>query len=229
MTSGPSLRVAVSAFAVLALLGVSACDGDSADNESDTESKEGNQDTAEQDPPDDPLPEPAFDDDETVSLPIGLVSPPGYDWEIYESDDEYRPDQPHSHQVARTNMFGCQDYISVMQTVPIVTEDPTTSALEYLLAMDTSQHGDPAFLNPLASSGLEVTGAEHDGDVVTVSLTGSAGSTSICQSWQILKQIEATARAATGAPEAEVLLDEAPLSAQLGLEETSPLTIQNLD
>jgi hypothetical protein len=227
MTSGPSLRAAVSAFAVLALFGISACDDDSADNESEPEG--GDQEAAEQDLPDNPLPEPAFDDDETVALPIGLISPPGYDWEIYESDEEYRPDQPHSHQVARTDMFGCQDYISVMQTVPIVTEDPTTSALEYLLAMDTSQHGDPAFLNPLASSGLEVTGAEYDGDVVTVSLTGSAESTSICQSWQMLKQIEATARAATGAQEAEVLLDEVPLSAQLGLEETSPLTIHNLD
>jgi hypothetical protein len=227
MTSGPSLRAAVSAFALLALFGISACDDDSTDNESEPEG--GGQDAADPDLPDNPLPEPAFGDDETVALPIGLISPPGYDWELYESDEEYRPDQPHSHQVARTDMFGCQDYISVMQTVPIVTEDPTTSALEYLLAMDTSQHGDPAFLNPLASSGLEVTGAEHDGDVVTVSLTGSAGSTSICQSWQMLKQIEATARAATGAHEAEVLLDEVPLSAQLGLEETSPLTIHNLD
>lgn len=227
MTSGPSLRVAVSVFAALALFGISACDDGSVDDEPNTEGAE--QDSAEEDVPDNPLPEPAFDDDETIALPLGLVSPPGFDWENYDSDDDFQPERPHSHQIARTDMFGCQDYISVMQSVPMVTENPTESALEYLLSMDTTQHGDPAFLNPLASSDLEVTDVEHGEDTVTVHLTGLAASADVCQSWQILKQIETTARAATGAQEAEVLLDDMPLAGQLGLDDSSPLTIHGLE
>ncbi|TLP78968.1 hypothetical protein [Nesterenkonia sphaerica] len=226
MISGPSLRARVSAFAVLALFGVAGCGGDSDDGDPETED---GQEAAEDDFGDDPLPEPEFDDDETVALPIGLVSPAGYDWEIYDADDPARPDQPHNHQIARTEMFGCENYISVMRTVPMVTDDPTTSALEYLSSMDTSQHGDPAFLNPLASSGLDVAGAEYDGERVTVHMTGTPGSTDVCQSWQLLRQIETTARAATGAREAEVLVDEVPLSAQLGLEDRGPVTIHTLD
>ena len=227
MTSGSSLRVALSAFAVLALFGASACDNDSSADDSDSQQDES--DASEGDVPDNPLPEPGFDDDETVALPLGLISPPGYDWEIYDADDDGDPEQPHSYQIARTDMFGCENYISVMQTAPMVTEDPTESALEYLLSMDTAEHGNPAFFNPLASSGMEVTGVEHSDDTVTVNLTGAPGSTSICQSWQMLKQIETTARAATGAQQAEVLLDDVPLATQLGLEDTSPLAIHRLD
>lgn len=228
MTSVPTFRGVFSAFAVLALFGLSACNGDSGDDDAGG-APDPAQEAAEEEIPDNPLPEPEFGDDETVALPLGLVSPPGYDWEIYSSDDEFQPDQPHSHQVARTEMFGCQDYISVMHSVPMVTENPTESALEYLISMDTSQHGSPAFLNPLASSGLEVTGVEQDNDTVTVNLTGFAGSTDQCQSWQILKQIETTARAATGAQQADIVLDDVPLAAQLGLEDTTPLTIHSLD
>ncbi|NDK32655.1 hypothetical protein FH975_12885 [Nesterenkonia sp. Hz 6-5] len=228
MTSVPTFRGVFSAFAVLTLFGLSACNGDSGGGEG-ADGQDTDQDAAEEEVPDNPLPEPEFDDDETVALPLGLVSPPGYDWEIYDSSDEFEPDQPHSHQVARTEMFGCQDYISVMQSVPMVTENPTESALEYLLSMDTSQHGSPAFLNPLATSGLEVTDVEHADDTVTVSLTGAPGSTDVCQSWQMLKQIETTARAATGAQEAVILLDDVPLASQLGLDDTAPLAIHSLD
>lgn len=207
------------------LFGVSACD-DQPSEQADAAPETTDQ-TSED--PGNPLLEPEFDDDETVALPIGLISPPGYDWEIYDSEQADGPEQPHGRQVARTEAFGCDDYISIVQTVPMVTEEPGESALEYLISLERTQYGSPAFLNPLASSGLTVTDVDQEGETVTVSLTGTVVSSSVCQSWQILKQVETTARAATGAQQAEVLLDGSPLAAQLGLEDVGQLTIHRLD
>lgn len=215
----------MSASAAVVLVGVSACGTDAPEQADATD------DVEEQAPdaPENPMLEPEYDDDETVALPIGMVSPAGYDWEIYDSEDGISPDQPHGQQVARTEAFGCQDYISLVQTVPLVTDNPGESALEYLISLERTQHGNPAFLNPLASSSLQVTGVDHEGETVTVNLTGAAASTSVCQSWQMLKQIETTARAATGAQTAEILLDGSPLAAQLGLEDSGQLSIHSLD
>ncbi len=174
------------------------------------------------------MPEPQYDSDETVALPVGLISPAGYDWEVYEEDVDYTPDTPHGRQLARTEQFGCQDYISLVETVPVVTDNPAETALEYLLTLDRTTHGNPAFNNPLAASGFEVTDVEQEGSTVTVHLTGFANSSSSCQSWQMLKQIETTARAASGAEQVEILLDGAPLAEQLGLEDPGPLAIHRL-
>ena len=225
MTSAFRLRTATALCAAVAVMGTSAC-GDQA-SEQDDELPQAEDQEAEDST--NPILEPDYDDDETVALPIGLVSPAGYDWEIYDPEDESSPEQPHGRQVARTETFGCQDYISVVQTVPIVTEDPGEAALEYLTSLDRTQHGSPEFLNPLASSGLGVTEVDHDGDTVTINLTGTVASNSVCQSWQILKQIETTARAATGAQSAEILLEGSPLAAQLGLEDPGELSIDALD
>ncbi|WP_258934747.1 hypothetical protein [Nesterenkonia pannonica] len=45
----------------------------------------------------------------------------------------------------------------------------------------------------------------------------------------MLKQIETTARMATGADEAEVLLEGASLAEQLGISEDSPLQINEIE
>lgn len=227
MTPGFPLRRLGAICAALTLLGVAACDNETpSDNQ--TESAPQVEEQASEDPGN-PMLEPEFGDDETVALPIGLISPPGYDWEVYDSADDYDPDQPHGQQVARTEAFGCQDYISIVQTVPMVTEEPAESAIEYLLSLDRSQHGSPAYSNPLATSGLNVADIEYDGDTVTVNVTGTVASSSVCQSWQILKQLETTARAATGAQSAEVLLDGNSLAGALGLEDSGQLAIHRLD
>lgn len=227
MTSGISLRRLGAIGAALTLLGVTACDDETPSSNPTEGAPEAEEQASEE--PGNPMLEPEFGDDETVALPIGLISPPGYDWEVYDSADDDSPEQPHGRQVARTEAFGCQDYISIMQTVPMVTEEPAEAAIEYLLALDRSQHGSPAFSNPLATSGLSVADIEHDSDTVTVNVTGTVASSSACESWQILKQLETTARAATGAQNAEVLLDGNPLAGALGLEDSGQLRIHRLD
>lgn len=227
MTSGFPLRRVGAICAALALLGATACNDEAPSGETTQGAPQAEVQTSEE--PGNPMLEPEFGDDETVALPIGLISPPGYDWEVYDSAEGNNPERPHGQQVARTEAFGCQDYISIMQTVPMVTEDPAESAIEYLLSLDRSQHGSPAFRNPLATSGLRVADIEHEGDTVTVNVTGTVASSSVCQSWQILKQLETTARAATGAQSAELLLDGDPMSGALGLEDPGELTIHRLD
>lgn len=220
------LRSSSLAAVLIALLGT-ACSSPDSGSESGGEQTEA---PVADEVPENPMPEPEFGDDDTVALPIGLVSPPGYDWGIYDLDDPDSPEQPHRSQVARTEAFGCENHISIMATVPVVTDNPAETALDYLLTDSAGNHGDPAFFNALATSGLEVESVETDDDGVTVHLSGIPTSSGYCQSWQIVKQIETTARAATGATSAEVLLEGQSLAAQLGLEDgDAPLTIHSLN
>ncbi|GFZ79437.1 GerMN domain-containing protein [Nesterenkonia alkaliphila] len=228
MTSAFSLRAAAAAFSAAALFGLTACESGPAQPDPDSPEAEGEAPAQSEEIPENPMPEPEYDSDDTVALPVGLISPAGYDWEVYGEDADYAPETPHGRQVARTEQFGCQDYISVLETVPVVTDNPAEAALEYLLSLERTTHGSPAFRNPLAASGFEVTGVENTGSAVTVNLTGFANSSTSCQSWQLLKQIETTVRAASGNQQVEILLDGAPLAGQLGLEDPGPLTIHRL-
>lgn len=211
----------------------------------------GGEENAEEEVPENTIPQPEYENDDTVRLPIGMVSPAGHSEgaplgedgtlegteapgapvdedgnQLFESD----PQQTHQTEIARTDTFGCGDTISVVQTVPMVTEDPAQTALEYLINDPLFYHGDPAFINPLAvSEDLAVESVEADGDTVTVELTGDPASRSECESWQILTQLETTARIATGATYSEVLLDGAPLAQELGLmEPETPVEIHEI-
>nr|WP_022872138.1 GerMN domain-containing protein [Nesterenkonia alba] len=244
MFSRPWFARTAAAGTCLALL-LTACElGDTEQTDQqddDTVTEEDEADTAEN-----PIPEPEYEDDDTVRLPIGLVSPAGHSeaapiGEDGQLEGNQAPGaapgtgapqmRPHQTEIARSATFGCEDTISVVRTVPMVTEEPATSALEFLFADDSYEHGDPAFINALAvSSNLAVDNTELNGDTVTVELTGQPTVRSGCESWQLLKQIETTARLATGASRAEITVDGVSLAELLGLAtEDTPLEIYEIE
>lgn len=199
----------------------------------------GDDDQTEDDNPANTIPQPEFEDDDTVRLPVAMVTPDGHSEgaplgdggtlegteapstpvdgegnELFESD----PEQTHQIEVARTDQFGCEDTVSVIRTVPVVTDDPVQAALDYLIDDSLFSHGDPAFINALAATEtLAVESVETDGDTVTVELSGDPAPRSGCESWQMLTQLETTARAASGAEVSEVLLNGSPLAEELDL------------
>lgn len=193
------------------------------------------------------IPQPEIDSDDTLRLAVGLVSPAGHsegapigeDGSIESSEAPGDPidgqegsgQQTHTTEIARTNTFGCEDTISVIETVPTTTDDPIGASLDFLMKDPLYYHGDPAFINPLAASeALEVSTVEEDGDTVTVDLAGDPVSRSECESWQILKQLETTAQAASGASSAEILVEGEPLADVLGVQEIDdqPLEIREI-
>ncbi|WP_010525906.1 GerMN domain-containing protein [Nesterenkonia sp. F] len=169
------------------------------------------------------LPAPAHAEDDTVRLTIGLVSPANQqadapisaDGELLAAEDGPTVQE---REIARTESFGCQDTVSIVRTVPMLTDDPLSESLRFIVGDTRTQHGDPAFSNPLANSeDLSLESASVDGDTVTVELGGEISTRGACESWQLLEQLDATARAAAGVDEAEVLIDGEPLSRRLGL------------
>ena len=71
--------------------------------------------------------------------------------------------------------------------------------------LDSITHGDPAFGNSLAiSDGVSVASVEQTDGQVTVTLDGEPTARDTCETWRVAKQIETTARIATGADSAEV-------------------------
>lgn len=227
---------------VTAVLGVglltAACSpADSGDVESQEEEESAQQEQTQQNP----IPEPEYASDDTVQLPIGMVSPAGHnqiapigeDGSIIEDQgntaDQQTGPPPHQTEIARTATFGCGDTISVIQTVPVVTDDPAEAALEHLLSVDSVTHGEPAFSNPLAiSDGVSVASVELADGQVTVTLEGEPAARDACETWQVAKQIETTARIATGADSAEIRLEDSTLSEHWGLEDDGPLQITEI-
>ncbi|WP_258934746.1 hypothetical protein [Nesterenkonia pannonica] len=165
-------------------LTLSACGGGQDDGSSSQGS--GDQGAQEQEY-DNPVPAPEYEDDDSVRLPLGFISPVGQneaapleDGGIGEADDapgdpfQAQPEQsePHLTEIARTDAFGCEDRISVIQTVPMVVDDPAGAALEFLLEDQYGQHGSPEFVNALAVTDLSIESVEHSGGTVTVELSG---------------------------------------------------------
>ncbi|MBE1524780.1 GerMN domain-containing protein [Nesterenkonia lutea] len=211
-------------------------------------SGEATQEQEEEEEPGISIPQPEVDSDDSVRLPLAMVSPaeqaesaplpqdgtlegseaPGSP--VEDDSDDAAGQQAHEIETARTESFGCEDTLSVIQSVPVVTEEPAVAALEYLISDQLYSHGSPSFTNPLsASDGLSVESVELEGDTVTVQLSGEAVSSSECESWQVLTQIETTARMATGASDSEVLLEGQPLVEVFGLApRTSPIEIREI-
>lgn len=186
------------------------------------------------------MPEPQYDDDETVELPIGLVSPAGLslsspigpDGTITTNNDALQytgQAPPHGTEIARSASFGCEDTISVVRTVPLVSDDPGEAALEYLLSLDNVDHGNPRFSNPLAlSSTLSVDQVQVNGSVAEVELSGEPVLRDSCDMWRVAMQIEVTVRAATGASSAQIMLNGMSIQEYWGLEEQGPLEITEI-
>ncbi|MDZ5077622.1 GerMN domain-containing protein [Nesterenkonia sp. HG001] len=206
--------------AAAATLLLAACGGDEDDSPQD---------------PEQAIPVPEHEADDSVRLPIGLVSPEGHSVNAPISEDgqveiQEEAGSVQQTEVARTAPFGCDDTVSVIATVPMVTDDPAQAAVEFLLQDQHYHHGEPAFRNPLAiSDDLEVETVAVDGDVVTVELSGQPAVRSTCESWQIYTQLDATARAATGVDRSEILLDGEPLTISLGIDVGEvPVTLQRV-
>ncbi|MBO0596897.1 GerMN domain-containing protein [Nesterenkonia sp. E16_7] len=204
----------------------------------------GSPDPAPEEPeaPSNAIQQPEVEADDSVRLPLAMVSPDGQAQAAPLDgngtlEDEQAPGSPVEEtpegtaaqeiEIARTAPFGCDDTVSVVRSVPMVTEDPATAALEFLIDDQLSSHGSPAFLNPLAASEeLSVESVEVEGDLVRVALSGEPVTEGECQSWQILTQIETTARVATGASSSEVTVDAEPLAELFGLPaDREPLEI----
>lgn len=236
MTLWPLRRCRPVAAALGLALLVAACSPDSTGESSEeTETESGQQEDTAQNP----IPEPEYDSDDTVRLPIGVVSPVGHneaapigdDGSILEAQSHNASGQrsgplPHQTEIARTEPFGCGDTISVIQTVPTVTDDPADAALDYLLSLESVTHGDPDFSNPLAvSDDVSVASVEVADNQVTVTLDGEPAARDGCETWRIAKQIETTARIATGADSAEIRLENSTLAEHWGLGDDGPLEI----
>ncbi|WP_147104792.1 GerMN domain-containing protein [Nesterenkonia populi] len=241
----PILRLYCPLSAALALtLALTGCgQGQEDDGTAQGVGPEAEQDEGAQDY-DNPVPAPEFEDDDSVRLPLGFISPAGQDEAaplddggIGEADDapgdpfEPQPEQPDPHltEIARTGSFGCEDRISVVRTTPMVVEDPAEAALEFLLDDQYGQHGSPAFINSLAAASLSLEDVELSGSTVVVELSGQPPTADGCQAWQVLKQIETTARVATGADQAEIRVNGSSLVEQLGIGQDEPLQINEIE
>ncbi|QCU77088.1 hypothetical protein E7744_01765 [Citricoccus sp. SGAir0253] len=118
----------------------------------------------------------------------------------------------------------CGDLLVRVTTVPVRTEDPVASAIDFLLDDEQYEHGDPAVTNSLDPSedGLRFVSSRVEGDRVTLELTGDVVSRSQCESYRLRAQLNRTAAAAAGVPDAEVLVDGVRIEDLLGL---SPLEL----
>ncbi|GAB3186590.1 hypothetical protein [Nesterenkonia suensis] len=206
-----SFRLSVVAAAATLLL--AGCGDDGTENESDPTTDD-----------EQALPAPQHEQDDSIRLPLGFISPEGHSGDAPINDEgqvtiREEVGTVQRTEIARTDAFGCNDTVSVVASVPTVTDDPTLAAVEFLVQDQHYYHGDPAFRNPLAiSDDLDVDTVGIVDDVVTVELSGQPNVRSTCEAWQIHTQLDATARAASGASRAEILLDGEPLAASLGID-----------
>jgi hypothetical protein len=113
----------------------------------------------------------------------------------------------------------CQDLLVRASSVPVQTEDPVASAIGFLLTDEQYTHGDPALTNSLDPSedGLAYGSHRVEGDTVVLELTGDLVSRSQCESFRIRAQLDQTAAAAAGVPNAEVYVDGVLVEDLLGL------------
>ena len=112
----------------------------------------------------------------------------------------------------------CGDLLVRRTSVPVRTEDPATTALNFLLHDEYYSHGDPPMTNSLALSEEDLTleGIDVQGDTVTVRLTGDLVTRSHCESYRIRAQLHSTAADASDVQNARILLNGQDLDEQLG-------------
>lgn len=115
----------------------------------------------------------------------------------------------------------CQDLLVRVETTPVKSDDLVGTAVGFLLEDEQYSHGDPALTNSLDPSedGLTYTSHRLEGDTVVVELTGEVVTRSQCESFRIRAQLNRTAAAAAGVPNAEVLVDGVRIEQVLGLAE----------
>lgn len=115
----------------------------------------------------------------------------------------------------------CQDLLVRAQSVPVKTEDLVGTSVGFLLDDEQYSHGDPALTNSLDPSedGLEYLSHRVEGDTVVLELTGDVVTRSQCESFRIRAQLNRTAAAAAGVPNAEVVVDGVRIEEILGLSD----------
>lgn len=115
----------------------------------------------------------------------------------------------------------CQDLLVRVETVPVKSEDLVGTAIGFLLNDEQYSHGDPAVTNSLDPSedGMTYTSHRIEGDTVVVELTGEVVTRNQCESFRIRAQLNRTAAAAAGVPNAEILVDGVRIEEILGLSE----------
>jgi hypothetical protein len=113
----------------------------------------------------------------------------------------------------------CQDLLVRVTSVPVQTEDPVASAIGFLLTDEQYSHGDPAVTNSLDPSEDDLAYVSHrvEGDTVVLELTGDLVSRSQCESYRIRAQLNQTAAAAAGVPNAKVYVDGVLIEDLFGL------------
>lgn len=115
----------------------------------------------------------------------------------------------------------CQDLLVRALTAPVQSEDLVGTAIGFLLEDEQYSHGDPALTNSLDPSedGLTYSSSRVEGDTVVLELSGDVVTRSQCESFRIRAQLNRTAAAAAGVPNAEVLVDGVRIEEILGLSE----------
>lgn len=106
-------------------------------------------------------------------------------------------------------LFGCQDLLVAVQTVPTDAEDRADTAVDFLLEDLTVDHGAPALSNAVAASRdtLTYTGHHRDGDTEVFEFSGTVAVQTGCEAQRFRAQLQQTALTATDADRVRLTVD----------------------
>lgn len=145
----------------------------------------------------------AVEDDGFTTLPLYLVGSQAY---TYANPDD-----------GRTTLT-CGEAMVLINTVPVQTEEPVATAIEFLLASEQYYHGQPELMDPLKNAGdVKVDSVTTTADSVTVELSGTFNNPGWCQAAQMVAQLELTAGAAAGGKKATVNINGTSVREALGV------------
>ncbi|MFC0582856.1 hypothetical protein [Micrococcoides hystricis] len=204
MAQNPSFRLKSRASTLLAGAAITALLLTSCSPHGDSN---GNNKTAEngEDTGSTPTSSVAVEDDGLTKLPLYLVGSAAYTAEY--------PDD------SRTTLT-CGEAMVLVNTVPVKTEEPVQTALEFLLGNEQYYHGEPQLLDPLKNlNDVTVKNVTTESDAVRVELSGTIVNPGWCQAAQLVAQLEMTAAAAAGGKTPTITLDGANVRQALGVED----------
>ena len=146
----------------------------------------------------------AVKDDGFTTLPAYMVGSQAY---TYENPDDSRP------------TLTCGEAMVLINTVPVKTNEPVATALEFLMDTEQYYHGSPELMDPLKNAGdIRVDSVRTSGNTVTVELKGKITNPGWCQAAQMVAQLELTAGAASGGKKAIVNINGTSVREALGVE-----------
>ena len=198
MTFSSSLRLrATGALIPLTLLLAACGNGGDGNNNSPTLSPDAQEST--------PIPTTsvAKEDQGFTTLPIYLAA-----------TFEYMQEHPGEDR----STLACGEELVLVNTVPVKTDDPVATALEFLFENEQFYHGDPSLMDPLKNSTeAEISEITISDDEVSVALTGGLFTRGGCESAQIVAMLERTAKANAGVENAVVTVDGTPIRDYFGM------------